>query len=204
MIIFMMLSFCLYQKNNKIFSLLSGVLYSCSVLCSPLFSLSFIVYIVMIIVNKRKITDFNRIKYFIFGIVLSAFAFLLFVFIGSSVSDVLNSIKYCFDNDHTIGIPLIQNLINSAGRFLVEYYIYVALYFVLIYFLCKKKKYTLIYSFVVFLVGCVLILVKKYQYTVGGYDLLFIPFCAEGLVFYILTSKENRNKKTNYGINEKK
>lgn len=114
---FLIQSVCLYDiKNVKLKeSVISGILFSLSVVCNPYLAILYILSSLYIIfIDKKDYIKKNYLYSFI-GIALILVIFLLFVFAGNNISDVINSFQYMIDPSHSNS--KIDMLLKSLSQF---------------------------------------------------------------------------------------
>lgn len=189
---FITLTLLTYNEKRRA-QYFSGIFYALSVMCTPFLAFLLILYLCNLKKNK------NCVVYFLLGICTVFFIFLIVLFRNASVNMLLNSLFNIIDSAHSES-PF-KLLTNCVGRFFVEYYLYAVPFVILQIVLIIKKELNFSYfraNILLCTIGIIVILIKKYQITTGGYDLVLIPISLCGLSNYVFGKSKTNTISTGF------
>ena len=179
---FLILSFLLIDRQGKdrVRSILSGLVFSWAVLCTPYLAL---LYVGMIIVSLVRPYAVSRrcAGFFTLGVAIAAGLFLVFVFSRADLSSVVYGLRHLIDPSHTTSLAV--QIYKNLGRL---YYgfgpLVVPMPVCLILSVLfrkkgeaeKKKLLTVSFWFTVLSILW-LLLISRYQLEVGGFTVILVP-----------------------------
>ncbi len=172
---FMMLSVCLFSKNQNLQCLISGIIFSLAVLCSPYLALLYggvIGYSIYLLYKKRDKEIIYSIFYSFVGIL---FVFILFIIrvIPKDINLFLHNLSYVLNDPSHSG-----NVIDGILRVCYQSYTFLGIIGIIFGLVCicnffiKSKK---ILSVCV-LLGCLsllyYVLISRQALNIGGYCII--------------------------------
>ena len=136
---------CLYAfftlSYSKVFLFVSGVFFAAAVLCNPFLMLPYIAVSILVLILPASRKYIRKIAFVWLGTVISGIVYMIFVFSGNSISDILSGLHYTYNDPsykHTI-ILTIKRLLKMP-RLLIFPYIITWLPMIALCGLIKIKK----------------------------------------------------------------
>lgn len=193
---FMIQSICLFDLKNKSFikSMVSGILFSFVVICNPYMASFYLFSTIYILIDKNKISKeiVSNYLYSFIGICLIAILFLLFVFYGANIEEILNSFKYMVDPTHSAS--LIKKILGTLNQFRVSFNYFILLEGVIAIGLCFKYNNKVDLFNKILCVLCIIyyFIFSRERINAGGYSVIFMPIVLAYL--YNFKNLKNINK----------
>ncbi len=119
---------CLYAfftlSYSKAFLFISGVFFAAAVLCNPFLVLPYIVFSIIVLILPIGRKHIKEIAIVWAGTAVSGIIYIIFVFFGNSISDILSGLQYTY-NDPSYKHTLIQTIkrLYKMPRLLIFPYI---------------------------------------------------------------------------------
>lgn len=199
-----LLSIYINKSSNKFIIVLSGILFSFTVLCVPMMTLVYLIYFIIVIYLKifKKAINFNFLNseyllYFTLGILLSGTTFIIYVNPFSDFSAFVYSIENIF-NDPSHSLSIIARTIDFFYQFVRFGNIFILANVLLLIKTYKSNNieqkikymmYTLITCSIYVVICTILIPVfsKYYLYSIFNILISFI-----GIIAYNISSSKNK------------
>lgn len=135
---------CLYAffalSYSKVFLFISGVFFATAVLCNPFLVLPYIVFSIIVLILPIGRKHIRQIAILWLGTVVSGIIYIVFVFSGDSISDILSGLHYTY-NDPSYKHTLILTIkrLYKMPRLLIFPYILTWLPLIITCLVVKRK-----------------------------------------------------------------
>lgn len=175
-------------KNTKLANIISGSLYSFSVLCCP-FLVILILYFILYFIFIKK--DKKQLAFFALGVLIWFAIFCIFVLSKTSISSIIKSIPNILSNPEYNNIELITKTKDWIRSILVKnsiVFILSILTIIIISFFLKKKHVCILLSFIAVSI-LIIFIYKKYYYI----NHLMYPLAIVGPILFLIDDKNIRN-----------
>ena len=141
---FLIALLCLYAffalSYSKVFLFISGVFFAAAVLCNPFLVLQYIVFSIIVLIFPIGRKHIRQIPILWLGTVVSGIIYIVFVFSGDSISDILSGLHYTY-NDPSYKHTLILTIkrLYKMPRLLIFPYILTWLPLIITCLVVKRK-----------------------------------------------------------------
>ena len=197
--------------NKKLPLILSGIVFSAAVLCSPYLAIAYILFGLCVIVHhiqgkltkKKNIFSINLFRgktflWFTVGVCILASIFIIFLLSRASISEILENLPLMMTDPEHPHIPFntrVYYYFNSIFTFVDNFSLPVFVFFIMLAIMIidrKRRNHRSIYLFVSGALVIFTYILILPQLTYAYYNAIMFPMIFIGITSYILCKRKPR------------